>query len=523
MKPVRRLNAELDERLGTQSFLTSAFDHIFPDNWSFMLGEVAFYCFILLVVTGVYLTMFFDPSDTQVVYHGTYGPLRGQSMSMAYESTVRLSLDVKAGLLFRQVHHWAADLFLAAICLHLMRIFFSGAFRKPRDINWMVGVTLLLVSLFVGFTGYSLPDDLLSGLGLRIAYSIAESVPVIGGWLTSLFFGGQFPSDQLTHRLFIAHVLLGPGIIAALLAVHLSVLWRQKHTQFPGPGRSDKRLVGSQLWPTYAARSLSLLCAVAGTVALLGGLAQINPIWLYGPYTPESASAAAQPDWYILWLEGSLRLLPGLRVHLWGYEISEVFWAAVFIPLACFALMYAYPALERWWTGDRFSHNVLDRPRDRPGRTALGVAAVTAALVLTVAGAQDVLAEYLQVSQPPVTYALRGLVILLPALTGVTAWKICRDLRAPKPVEMGEEPQGKSAEAKPSPWRYLPDRARWEPGPEAEQPAARTGLRGWVAAAAGATGGLVVGLAAGRRRRPPPPDPDAGTVVDERVPEERSP
>jgi ubiquinol-cytochrome c reductase cytochrome b subunit len=506
---LRRANAALDERLGSQSFLKRAFDHIFPDNWSFMLGEVALYCFIVLVATGIYLAFFFDPSDSQVVYHGSYVPLRGQSMSLAYQSTVSLSLDVRLGLLFRQVHHWAADIFLAVIALHLMRIFFTGAFRKPRDINWVVGVTLLLLSIFNGFSGYSLPDDLLSGGGLRIAYSIAQSVPVIGNWLAYLFIGGQFPSPELTHRLYIAHVFVVPLLIGGLLGVHLALIWRQKHTQFPGAGRSQRKVVGSQLWPTYSARSIGLLCAVVGALALLGGVAQINPIWLYGPYHPQSATAAAQPDWYVGWLEGALRLFPAWRLHLFGYTVSEVFWPAVVFPLTCFAVLYSWPFFERWWTSDLLAHNLLDRPRDRPGRTAFGVAALTLFFILIVAGAQDVLAQMLATTQPPVTLTLRGLAIGLPIATGLIAWRICTDLAAGGPLPPTEPPRGPADSATLSKDSYLPARARYDlvaAAPAGEPVIAPRGDRS-PAFKASAVAGLVVtvvtGLIRWRRRGAP--------------------
>lgn len=459
-KRLRGVNRFFDQRIGTQKFLKSALDHIFPDNWSFMLGEVAFYCFVLLVLSGIYLTFYYDPSDAQVVYQGSYLPLHGVTMSTAYESTVRISLEVRAGLLFRQLHHWAADVFIAAIVVHLCRIFFTGAFRKPRDLNWFVGLTMFMLALFNGFTGYSLPDDLMSGLGLRIAYSIALSVPVAGTWLAYLLFGGQFPSDELTHRLYMAHILIVPALIAALLAVHLALIWRQKHTQFPGRGRDERRLVGSQLWPTYAARSTGLFLAVSGMVLLLAATVQINPIWLYGPYNPYSASIFAQPDWYVGWLEGALRLFPAWRLHIFGYTVSEVFWPAVCLPIATFVLLYAWPWLERKVTGDTAHHNVLDRPRDRPVRTAIGVGGFALYIILTLAGAQDIIASALGGSQPPVTLGLRGLAIVVPPVAGIVAWRICHDLR-PIPAESsGEPPRGPASGAKPPVEAYLPPQER---------------------------------------------------------------
>lgn len=499
---IRKLNTALDERLGTQDFLRRSMDHIFPDNWSFMLGEIAVYCFLILVVTGVWLAFFFDPSDTVVVYKGSYAPLHGLTMPKAYASVIHISLDVRSGLLIRQIHHWAADLFLAAIACHMIRLFFTGAFRKPREINWMVGVTLLLLAIFNGFAGYSLPEDMMSGLGLRIGYSICESIPIIGNWVAYLFFGGQYPSTQLDHRLYLFHVFVIPLLIFALLGVHLALIWHQKHTQFPGAGRTEKRLVGSQLWPTYAFRSIALMLAVTGVLVLLGGLVQINPIWEYGPYHPYVASSFAQPDWYTGWMEGALRLMPPWRLHLWGWTVSELFWPAVCIPGLTFVVFWTWPFIERWWTGDRLSHNLLDRPRDRPGRTAIGVAGLTFYIVLTVAGGQDVLGYYMDLQQAPLTFGLRGALIGLPIITGLLAWRVCLGLRG-VPVDPVEIPEGEAGSAIPPPEHYLPERAAWQ-DTETGEPLPSEHLarnRSRARRAATAVGAALIGALALRRSR----------------------
>ena len=429
-RAIRRSVGGLDSRLGVSRFLDRALNKIFPDHWSFMLGEVALWSFVVLLLTGVFLTLFFDPSPREVVYQGSYAPLRGETLTAAYESTVRLSFDVRAGLVMRQVHHWAALVFAAAIVAHLARIFFTGAFRRPRELNWIVGLTLLALVLLNGFTGYSMPDDLLSGTGLRIAYSVVLSLPVVGAGLAFGLFGGEFPADAIYTRLFVSHVLIVPALIVGLLTVHLAILWRQKHTQFRGPGRREGNVVGTRLWPTYAARSTGLFLLVFGVLSALGGLVQINPIWLYGPYEPAAVSTAAQPDWYVGWLEGALRLFPPWDFHLFGYTVPEIFLPAVVLPGATFAVLYLWPYLEARITGDHEPHHLLDRPRDRPVRTALGVAMATFYTVLLVAGGQDVLAQQLSVGVEPVTWTLRILLLVLPPLAGLLAWKLCRDLAA---------------------------------------------------------------------------------------------
>jgi ubiquinol-cytochrome c reductase cytochrome b subunit len=430
LRTAGRLGDWLDDRLGVSRFADSALNHIFPDNWSFMLGEVAMYCFVILVVTGIYMTFFFHASTTDVVYTGSYTPLRGVHMSDAYASTVNLSFDVRAGLVVRQIHHWAADLFAAALVCHLCRVFFTGAFRRPREINWVIGLTMFILVIFNGFMGYSLPDDLLSATGLRIAYSIALSIPLVGAWVASLFFGGQFPGAQTTGRLYIIHVLIFPGLIGVLLATHLAIIWRQKHAQFPAPGRTEHNVVGSKLWPTYTAKSIGLFAGVVAFCALLGGLAQINPIWLYGPFRTGAVSTAAQPDWYMGWLEGALRIFPGWRIHVFSHTVPEVFWPGAFLPLVTFGSLYLWPFIERKLTRDQMAHELLDRPRDRPGRTALGTGVLSFYLVLFGAGSQDIIAQHLDVSVVTVDYVFRGLVIAVPIVVAFVSYHWAAQLAA---------------------------------------------------------------------------------------------
>jgi ubiquinol-cytochrome c reductase cytochrome b subunit len=429
----RRLLRWTDDRVGGTKFTRKALDKVFPDHWSFMLGEVALYCLMVLIATGVYLTFFFHASGQDVVYTGSYTPLNGQHMSEAYQSVIHLGFDVRAGLLIRQIHHWAALVFLGAIVLHLCRIYFTGAYRRPREMNWFIGLVLLLLAIANGFTGYSLPDDLLSGTGLRIAYSVLLSVPVIGSWMAYLAFGGEFPASDITSRLYVIHVLIVPALIIGLLSVHLAIVWRQKHTQFTGPGRTEHNVVGSRLWPTYAMRSVGLLLVVVAVLVALGGLIQINPIWLYGPYQPSSVSTAAQPDWYMGWLEGALRLFPSFRLHLFGYRVPEVILPAVVFPTVTFAVLFGWPAIDHRWSGegkDGPDHHLLVRPRDRPRRTALGVAVLTFYVVLFIGGGQDIISQKFHIALDTVTLILRIMLVAAPIFAAAVAWKLCRDLAA---------------------------------------------------------------------------------------------
>ncbi|MGH9226590.1 MAG: cytochrome bc1 complex cytochrome b subunit [Acidimicrobiales bacterium] len=421
----------VDDRLGASNFARTALNKIFPDHWSFMLGEVAMYSLVVLILTGVYLTFFFVPTAREVVYTGSYEPLQGVHMSAAYASTLDISFEVRAGLVMRQMHHWAALVFIAAIVLHLCRVFFTGAFRRPRELNWMVGVTLLLLSIANGFFGYSLVDDLLSGTGVRVAYSIALSIPVIGTWLTFLFFGGEFPATTFLTRFFVLHVMLLPALIIGLLSAHLAILWRQKHTQFPGRGRSEKTITGSRLWPTYALKSVATFFLVAGVLSGLAGLFQINPVWLYGPYDATQAAAAtsgSQPDWYVGWLDGALRVMPGWEIRALDHTIANPFFPGVLMPGLTFAALYLWPWIERRFTKDDAPHNLLDRPRDVPLRTATGAAAIAFYGILFVAGGNDVLAALTQIAPETITNIFRVGIIVLPLAVFLVTRAACRSL-----------------------------------------------------------------------------------------------
>jgi ubiquinol-cytochrome c reductase cytochrome b subunit len=416
-------------RTGLAPAARRALRYVFPEHWSFMLGEIALYAFVVLVATGIYLACFFDPSTASMTYHGSYAPLEGMRVSHAYASTVHLSLDVEGGLLVRQTHHWAALVFLASIVLHLARVFFTGAFRRPRELTWYVGLSMLALALLEGFAGYSLPDDLLSGMGLAIAYSVALSVPLVGAPLAQLVWGGEFPAagGAFESRLYVLHVLLIPIALGLLIAVHLGLVALLRHTQFPGPGRSERNVVGVPLWPRYALRSLSLFVAVAAVLVTLGGLVQINPLWQWGPYEPYLATNGAQPDWYLGWLIGALRLMPPVEGSLFGFTFApNPFFGGVLFPLTVFGLLFAWPTLERRRTGDRAEHHLLDVPRLCPGRTACGAALVTWVAVAFLAGSADRLALHIGVPYTDLLPLLRVAAVLLPVVVFVVVRALCR-------------------------------------------------------------------------------------------------
>ncbi len=438
-----RLVGWLDERTGIAGIARTVLRKVFPDHWSFLLGEIALFCYVVLVATGVFLTFFFAADTRPVIYDGPYVPLQDAEVSAAFDSVMRLSFEVQAGLLMRQIHHWAAVVFVVAIVVHVSRVFFTGAFRRPREINWLIGVAILLLALGAGLTGYSLPDDLLSGTGLRITYSVAFGIPFIGPWLAYLIFGGLFPTTELIGRFYVFHIMLIPGLMIGLIGAHLGILYLQKHTQFRGGRATEHNVVGRHFWPGQAFRSLGLMFLTAAILALVGGLVQINPVWIYGPFVPYAVSSPAQPDWYLGWLEGALRLGPNWEPTILGVTIPTVFLPGVVVPTILFGGFALWPFIEARLTGDHREHQLLQWPWEAPFRMAVGAAALTIFLVLTIAGGNDVLAVFLHVSVEELTTALRILLFIGPIIVGVVAYRLGVERRARSPrVDDDEEVVG---------------------------------------------------------------------------------
>ncbi|GGJ83077.1 menaquinol-cytochrome c reductase cytochrome b subunit [Streptomyces camponoticapitis] len=392
----------------------------FPDHWSFMLGEICLYSFVVIVLTGVYLTFYFHPSSAQMTYDGSYAPLRGQLVSEAYASALDISFDVRGGLLIRQAHHWAALVFVAAVLVHMMRVFFTGAFRKPREVNWLLGFALLILAMFAGLTGYDLPDDQLSGTGLAIVNGTLLSTPIVGSYLSMFLFGGDFPGNDLIARFNTIHILVLPGLMAALLVGHLALLLYHKHTQYAGPGRTKNNVVGLPV-QVYVAKTAGYFFMVTGVIFIVAAIAQINPIWAYGPYRPDQVSAGSQPDWYMGVADGFLRVMPGWEINLWGHTLAIDNFLPLLVGVGLFLAMGVYPFIEAWVTGDDREQNLLDRPRDRPVRTGLGVAWLSVYLVALLGAANDLIATHFHLSVNTVTWAVRFGLFAVPLVAYVVA------------------------------------------------------------------------------------------------------
>ncbi|MEO6472146.1 MAG: cytochrome bc complex cytochrome b subunit [Aeromicrobium sp.] len=422
--------AWIDERVGIAGLAKKNLRKVFPDHWSFMLGEIALWSFVVLLLTGTFLTFWFQPSMQEVTYHGSYAPLRGLEMSNAYASTLDISFDIRGGLLIRQIHHWAAALFVAAMMIHMLRVFFTGAYRKPREINWLIGVGLLSMGLVEGFAGYSLPDDLLSGTGLRFVDGLMRSIPLVGSYLEFFIFGGEFPGDVIIPRLYMAHILLIPALLLGLIGAHMLLLVYHKHTQWAGPGRTEDNVVGYPMLPVYAAKAGGFFFIVFGFTAIMGALIQINPIWAYGPYNPSEVTAGSQPDWYMGFSEGAVRLMPNFESTFFNYTWSwNVFIPAVGAMTMLFVVLGAWPFVDAWITGDKREHHLLDRPRNAPVRTALGVAGMTAYGVLWAAGGNDILATKFHSNIFAITWTLRFAFFILPIITFIITKRICIGLQ----------------------------------------------------------------------------------------------
>ncbi|HUC58373.1 MAG TPA: ubiquinol-cytochrome c reductase cytochrome b subunit [Streptosporangiaceae bacterium] len=420
----------LDDRFHGARGVRTLFRKIFPDHWTFMLGEIALYSFVILLLSGTFLALFFKPSMTDVIYHGSYMRLDGVHMSEAYASTLNISFDVRGGLLMRQIHHWAADLFVAAILAHMLRIFFTGAYRKPREINWLIGLVLFTLALLEGLFGYSLPDDLLSGAGLRITQGVLQSIPIVGTYLSFFLFGGQYPGTDIIPRMYILHVLLIPGLFLALIGAHLFIMFHQKHTQMPGKGHTNENVVGAPMYPYFMAKTGAFFFFTFAVVALAATFAQINPIWLYGPYNPLAISAGSQPDFYMGFLEGALRIMPAWQWVVFGHTFPFNVFIPALVPLGLIMTAAGlWPFLEQWITGDKSEHHVNQRPRNAPTRTGLGIAAVSFYGVLWLEGSNDVLADHFDVPLYTITWIARFAVFLVPIFAYIITKRICLGLQ----------------------------------------------------------------------------------------------
>lgn len=445
------LGRALDARIGFRGSLRTAVRKLFPTHWSFLLGEVALFSFAGLVLSGVYIAFFYTPSTAPVVYDGAYASLSGRTLPEAYASVLRLSVDVPFGEVVRRFHHFSAHLFVASLLLHAARVYFTGAFRRPRELTWWIGLALFGLALLNGFTGYCLPFDMRGGTALRMMMTTLESVPWVGGWLATFVFGAAFPGDVILGRLYIEHVFIGPALIAALIGAHLFLVVRLSHTNYPAPDRSDALEVGAHAWPEQAARSLTLLFLVFGVIALLSAFFPVEAVEAYGPFQRFSSYPPLSPDWFLMWIEGAYRMLPRqLDFTLIGATFTNPFYGAIVLPILVFAACALYPLLDaRIYRGETRSEHLLEPWRERPFRTAFGVGGLGFLVFLSLGVLNDVMASAFSVEVRHVNIVWGILTLASPVvLFGIVYGNLRRRARsAPLGRVAHEEDEGASSEA----------------------------------------------------------------------------
>ncbi len=414
----RRTARFFDDRFGTNAAVRFLLAKVFPDHWSFYLGEFALYCFVLLVATGVWLTFVYTADE-----------------KTAFDSVAALSRGAPVGYVMRQVHHWSAVTFVAAILVHMARIFFTAAYRAPREVNWVVGVLMLILASLTGFTGYSLPNDALSGTGLRIADSVLLALPLVGGWAADLLNGGSYPGPLLLPHLYTIHVYFLPVAIAGLLTVHMGLLVYQKHTQFAD---DPAHVVGRRFWPDYALRTLAAFAITVAVILAMTAALEINPIEQYGRYHDWIVTNPAEPDWYAAFLDGALRLGPKTEIAIFGHPIPPVFWPGVILPLVASAIVFGWPWIDKRLTRDVAQHDVLVPATGAPWRVGAGAALLTAGFVLTLAASDDTQSLALHVPIDALVWFYRILFPVGSIAVGLLAAAIARGLGARKRLH-GEE------------------------------------------------------------------------------------
>ena len=414
----------IDDRLRLRAPGRAVANKVFPHNWSFLLGEVAVFSLVVLVATGVFLTMFYRPSTELVTYTGNEELYRNVSLPAAFESIIRLSADVPGGLLIRRIHRGASHLFVAATVLHLLRILISGAFRRPRELNYVVGIGLLTLVLAEAFTGYSLPYDSLAGTGIRIAYSELLSFPFVGDRMAFAVFGGEFPTGDVIPRFFVFHVLLVPAILVGLVSLHLLLVARQRHTQFPFRGiDGHSTVVGKPLWPSQFAESLTLGLWLAGLLTLAAVLIPWSDVTSLGPYKPGEVGNNAQPDWFLFWVDGVLRMLPGIEVDLPGVTISGPFLAGIAVPGLLFTFLLVYPFIERRVYHLTGEWHVLTNPLDIPLRAGAVMGTFSFVLLSSAAATCDQLSRFSGVPIEQVLWGFRIACLVVPPILALLLYR----------------------------------------------------------------------------------------------------
>ena len=435
----------LDDRLRLRPGTRKTLNKVFPHHWSFLLGETAVVCLVILVLTGTYLTFFYRASTEPILYSGAFDLYRGAELPGAFESTLRLSYDVPGGLLFRRLHRGASHLFIASVVLHLLRILFTGAFRRPRELNYLIGIVMFTIAIFEGFLGYSLPYDSLAGTGIRILYSSLLAFPLVGGQMAFWVFGGAFPTGDAIPRFFVLHVMVLPALLLGLTFLHLALLVRQRHTQFPRRGVDGHLYVfGKPLWPSQFAETTTLVLWVGGLLAAAAVLIPWADVALLGPYVPGEVGNNAQPDWFMFWLDGVLRMVPGIEVDLPGFTLNGVFIAGIVLPGLVFGALIVYPFLERRVYRLQGDWHVLQNPLDIPLRAGFGLGTFSAVLLMSAAATSDQLSRITGIPIENVLWFFRITTVVVPPLLAFLIYRYSKGRLARGDLEVAQRESDQS-------------------------------------------------------------------------------
>jgi ubiquinol-cytochrome c reductase cytochrome b subunit len=416
-----RIFDSLDERVGLAHPARKTLNKVFPSHWSFLLGELALISFAILVLTGIFLTAFYRPSVDTVVYAGASELYRGRELPGAFASILTLTHDVPGGQLVRRVHRATAQVFIGIAIIHMLRVVLTGAFRKPREVNYHIGWAMLVLAVVSGWSGHNLVYDTLAGTSLRVYYSFVLATPYVGEWLAQTIFAGEFPTGGLLPRLYSLHILLLPVAIGGLMAAHLALIARQTHTAYRHPAVDvEKTVVGEPLWPSQFAKTTTLALMLAGVLSLAAALVPWSEVDLHGPYLVARASNASQPDWFLFWVEGAIRIYPGVDIEVLGTIISGAFISGVVLPFLFILVMAGYPWLERHVVGDDGRHHhTAQGGLEVPFRAGFVSAFLSFWLLLSVAATNDVIARVFAVPVEGVVWFFRIAVFVVPPVVGV--------------------------------------------------------------------------------------------------------
>ncbi|MDL2344919.1 cytochrome bc complex cytochrome b subunit [Deinococcus sp. MIMF12] len=420
------MNQWLDDRLHISRLNDKFLRKAFPVHHSFFLGEITLFSLIILILTGILLALSYEPSNSMVV--NSFDPGTADAPNLvpaAYHSALKINA-APFGDMLRRIHHWTANIMVAAAVIHMMRVYFTGAFKKPREINWWIGMLLLIFSALTAVTGYVLPYDNYAYNTLKVIYSIAASIPWVGEWVAQAAFAGKFPGDGVIPRVYGYHIMLLPGILLALTGAHMLLMIKQKHTQPQYAKRvAYKKIVGVPLMTQQTPIMLMLTLLFAGIIVLFSAFIPVHPVEYFGPPSTTPIDNI-KPDWYLLWVFGVLAIIPGIEFDFLGGNINSEFIGAILLPTLAIGAMFAVPMLDR----SRENLYYAENPTNHPVRLGIGVAFMMLLAVWSVAGYKPELISSGILSTENANTVLWIATFLIPALSYFFVQAVVRGIRS---------------------------------------------------------------------------------------------